>query len=265
MEEIIEVRPGRRLNIQTHLKAHAKTTAFLIHGAGGRGDQWRKQMPCLREKFNVIVPDMLGQGKSHQPELNGTNPYTFSEFSADLKTIFQRYANDCNLILGHSYGGALAFSLAHHYQADVNKLVLVTPTPCTPHIPVPAFFNLPAPMLELCRPLFEMSVGRYVFNTQTPLDVMLEEVIASKKISAKVIKAIIEGFAEIPALDVAQCQIPTLIMLSEQDRLVSAELSRAYYKQLPQHEIVSYSHTSHALLMENPEDFNDRLLKFLAQ
>lgn len=264
MEEIIEVRPGRRLNIHIHLNAQAQATAFLIHGAGGHAKQWRKQLPILREKFNVIIPDMLGQGDSHHADVTNTNPYSFSEFNADLQCIFKRFATERNLVLGHSYGGTLACSLAHQYQHQVNKLVLITPTPCTPHIPVPAFFHLPAPLLELCRPLFEMSVGRYVFNAQTPLDIMVEEIIASKKISAKVIKAIIAGFAEIPNLDMTQLLVPTLIMLSEQDRLVSANLSKTYYQQLPQHEIALFTETSHAILLENPDGFNHRLLSFLS-
>src|SRR5579883_2109643 len=121
----IEIRPGRMINIVIHQHPTSDTTVFLTHGIGGRSDQWREQIKALKEQYTLIIPDLLGHGESDKPKQQATHLYDFSAFYRDLQAIFTRYASKKNILIGHSYGGALSTALALKFQDQVNKLILI--------------------------------------------------------------------------------------------------------------------------------------------
>ena len=49
---MIEIRPGRNINITMHILDVDAPTLFMIHGGGGRGKQWRNQIPVLKDQYN---------------------------------------------------------------------------------------------------------------------------------------------------------------------------------------------------------------------
>src|SRR5690348_2760615 len=109
MDNLTEIRPGRFISITTHQNHGSDATIFLFHGLGGNKNQWREQVNVLKENYSLIIPDLLGHGTSTKPKpTHHYNPYTFTELEADLEAIFQKYATRNNIVIGHSYGGALS-------------------------------------------------------------------------------------------------------------------------------------------------------------
>src|SRR5690242_21838589 len=104
MDNKIEIRAGRIINVFTHEKPNSDTNLFLIHGLGGRGEQWREQIKVLKNHYSLIVPDLLGHGNSEKPKPESNNPYSFPELTQDLQALFNRYSTKNNIVIGHSYG-----------------------------------------------------------------------------------------------------------------------------------------------------------------
>lgn len=263
MDTRIEIRPGRFLHVTIHKNPSSDTTAFLIHGLGGRGDQWRDQIRFLKNQFTVVVPDLLGQGKSDAPKSNSTNLYSFTELDQDIQALFIRYAGANNIFFGHSYGGALATSVALDHQDKVSKLILISPVPCDPHVVIPFMYKLPTFIMELLRPLLEKEFRQLALSPNADPKLVALELQAAKANPMHVIKSLVQGMQQIPKIDLTMLNIPTLIIMGEPDGLISPVAQQTFYKGLPHHQFKIIDHSSHLSLLEKPELVNQYIANFL--
>lgn len=84
----------------------------LLHSALGDSRLWRHQIPALEESFDVVAPDLPGWGETPMPSV----PYSFVDVVAQHLPA---------LMVGNSFGGAIALRTALAYPERVKKLVLV--------------------------------------------------------------------------------------------------------------------------------------------
>lgn len=263
MDNMIEVRPGRRINLDIYPNPRTNDTAFLIHGLGGHSKQWRKQVDLLNQKYTLIMPDLLGHGKSDKPNPVHANPYTFLELDKDLQAIFTKFSSEKNIVIGHSYGGALAASLTLDHQDKINKLILLAPTPCTPKIQIPWIYHLPTPILALFRPWLEKQFQRMAFSAGADSALLTEEMRAMQENQLYVIKGMINGFSAMPRVDTTMFTVSTSVMTSEQDGVVPAEGSKNFYSGVPHVQFSTITNASHMLMLEQPEQVNKLIIDFL--
>lgn len=265
MDTRIEIRPGRKINITIYHHPTSDKTAFLIHGLGGHKEQWEYQANQLKEFYSVIVPDLYGFGQSDKPSPTTYNPYTFTELSQDLTALFNRYATTENIILGHSYGGALATALAINHQDTIKRLILISPTICMPNMSLPFIYKLPLWVSKLARPLLETIFRQQAFSSSTDQSIVDKEIVISRQNPAAILRATINGMLDVPHLDVTQLTIPTLILLGRQDKLILPTISQQYYQQIPHHQFVMLEDVAHMSIVEQPRKVNDIIMAFLAE
>lgn len=264
MESRIEIRPGRNINLVRFIHPEPKGTIFLIHGLGGRGSQWRVQIPVLKKDYTLIVPDLYGHDKSDAPVPGAVNPYSFAEIFQDLQALFNQYAGKNNMIFGHSYGGAFSTDLCIKHQDKVSKLVLLTPTPCMPTIEIPTVYRLPLFILNFLRPLLEKQFVKLAFNKTTNEQLIKVEVEESRKNPIYLIKSLITGMNTIIPADVSQLETPTLLIQGMNDLLVPPVLQDQFYHVIPHLQVCQINDAAHLVLLEQPEKVNQAILKFLA-
>lgn len=263
MDSKIEIRPGRHLAVQTYLQPTAKQTLFFIHGLGGRAEQWHNQIDYFKESFNIVAPDLLGHGNSDKPVSKNKNLYAFSEHEADLQALFRQFATERNILIGHSYGGALSASLAITHQDEINKVVLISPLPCTPSANIPWLYRLPTSMMKLFRPYLEKKFQQLAFTSTDSPSILASEMIAMKQNPLSVIKQMIIGVDTMPCIDVTMLTVPGLLLLGKKDQLVNAVLSEDYYGQMPNKEIVTLHDTGHMCILTQPIKVNKMLDSFI--
>lgn len=261
MDNRIEIRPGRIIHLTTYSHPSSNHTAFLIHGLGGSSKQWREQIPVLKEKYSLIIADLLGHGQSDKPVSRSTNLYSFGEFILDWQVIFDRYASTQNIILGHSYGGALAAGLAFDHQDNVNQLVLFSPLALAPATKIPFVYSLPSTILEWLRPLLEKDFLRLAFDPSADSSLVAEEAKASRANPMHVIKSMIQGMKTFPLLDASKLSTSTWMILGEHDGIVPPDVSKQFYKTLPHHQIEMIANAAHMTLLEKPREVNDIIQK----
>jgi len=263
MDSKLQIRPGRIIHLTIHENPNSRSTAFLIHGLGGRGDQWREQVNILKPHYTLIIPDLLGHGKSEKPHTNTINPYSFLELDQDIHAIFNHYSSENNIILGHSYGGALATSLTLDHQDSISKFILLSPTPCISNISISFFYHLPIFIMGCLRPLLNRQFLRLAFTKNANPNITAVEEKASQSNPMYVIKQLVNGMKTMRNIDLTMLNTPALIMIAEPDNIISPNAQQQFYKTLPNHEFNIISNASHMALLEKPEIVNPCIMKFL--
>ncbi len=95
-----------------------------MHANASSSGQWRGLMERLAPRFHVLAPDSYGAGKS-PPWPEGT--VGLADEAALLEPAFEA-AGERFVLVGHSYGGAVALVAAAQRPARVRALVLYEPT-----------------------------------------------------------------------------------------------------------------------------------------
>lgn len=265
MDTRFEIRPGRSINVLIYKNPKSEKTAFLIHGIGGRSDQWREQINALKNQYSLIIPDLFGHGKSDKPRTGMNNPYNFSELEKDLDAIFKKFSTAHNIVLGHSYGGALATALTLNHQDDIDHLILIAPTPCIPKLKIPAMYYLPTFLMQLLRSWMEKKFQQLGFDATTDKNLLAYESKAGKTNPMYVIKGIVTGMQQIPAIDVTMLTVPTLIISGEHDGIIPTVAQQQFYQALPHHEFRVINNAAHLVMLEKPDEVNQYINAFLLE
>ncbi len=124
VEVSVSDQPRVRLSaIDVCPEAPQRTLAF-VHGFGGRATQWQKQLTFFSDENRVIALDTRGHGRSDAPN----SSYTMDEIQADLDAALGQlhvHPSGRFILIGHSFGGAIASEYAVRHPDRLDKLVLI--------------------------------------------------------------------------------------------------------------------------------------------
>jgi pimeloyl-ACP methyl ester carboxylesterase len=101
----------------------------LLHGFPEFWYSWRAQIPALAAAgFRVVAPDMRGYNLSSRPP--GVAAYTGDKLAADVRDLIHERGERSALLVGHDWGGAVAWTAAmNHPDAIARLAVLNLPHP----------------------------------------------------------------------------------------------------------------------------------------
>ena len=95
----------------------------MIHGFPDYWYTWRNQMPELAKTFQVVAFDQRGYNLSDQPV--GVENYAMPKLVNDVKALIEHFGHEEAVVMGHDWGGAVAWSCAMTYPKMVNRLVIL--------------------------------------------------------------------------------------------------------------------------------------------
>jgi pimeloyl-ACP methyl ester carboxylesterase len=97
----------------------------LLHGIPQSSFEWRHVMPRLAEKYRVIAPDLRGLGDTSRP----SGGYDKKTVAADIwELVSSKLGIEKLFLVGHDWGGPVAFSLAAHHPEAVEALSVLDVT-----------------------------------------------------------------------------------------------------------------------------------------
>jgi epoxide hydrolase 4 len=96
---------------------------LLLHGFPETSHAWRKQIPALARRFQVVAPDLRGFGASDKPK--GIDAYRTSVVASDIVGLVRAFGADRAHIVGHDWGGGIAWALAGLHPETVERLVVL--------------------------------------------------------------------------------------------------------------------------------------------
>lgn len=113
---------GIELNVAS---AGSGPPVILLHGFPDRWQLWRHQLQALVQAgHQVIAPDLRGFGESDRPtEVAG---YRMPTLIGDVVGILKAFGLDRADVIGHDWGAGLAWQLAIHQPALVNRLAVLS-------------------------------------------------------------------------------------------------------------------------------------------
>ena len=101
----------------------------FLHGFPECWYSWRNQLPALAEQYHVIAPDLRGY---HETEARP--PYDTATIEQDVLGLLETLGESRAHIVGHDWGGAIAWQLAMNHPRAVRSLAILN----APH---PALFR----------------------------------------------------------------------------------------------------------------------------
>lgn len=101
---------------------------IFYHGFPSYWYMWKNQLLELVKDYRVVAVDGLGANLSAKP--SKLTPYRVDSLATQIYQLSQALNGDKKfLLIGHDWGGALAWSYAQQYPKTLNKLVVLNAPP----------------------------------------------------------------------------------------------------------------------------------------
>jgi pimeloyl-ACP methyl ester carboxylesterase len=99
------------------------STILCLHGFPESGAAWARQMSDLGRSRHVVAPDGRGHGRSGCPA--GAGAYRIHELVADLLAVADHFEAERFALVGHDWGGVVAWCAAAWHPERISSLVAI--------------------------------------------------------------------------------------------------------------------------------------------
>ncbi|MGZ8260154.1 MAG: alpha/beta fold hydrolase [Caldimonas sp.] len=252
----------------------------LLHGFPEISYGWRRQIgPLAAAGLRVVAPDQRGYGHSSKPE--GREAYRIDVLAADVAALARGFGRERFSLVGHDWGGIVAWHLASQKDSPVERLAILN-----------------APRLDgfaryLSRHPLQVLMSSYVAGFQLPV---LPE-LALRAGGYALLQSALEGNARpgtfsaeelavyqrawampgalttmlnwyralplAPRRKAGRVRAPTLVVWGDRDSALQAGLAEASAEACDEVEIVHLPEAGHWVQHEEAERVNALLLSFL--
>ncbi|MFN0121544.1 MAG: alpha/beta fold hydrolase [Blastocatellia bacterium] len=112
--------------VKIHYAALGKNTApliIMIHGFPDFWYSWRDQMEALSKDYYAVAIDQRGYNLSDKPK--GIENYDMQFLVGDVAAVIKHLKRDKAVIVGHDWGGAVAWTFAMMMPQMTEKLIIL--------------------------------------------------------------------------------------------------------------------------------------------
>ncbi|WXG43582.1 MAG: alpha/beta hydrolase [Promethearchaeati archaeon SRVP18_Atabeyarchaeia-1] len=231
---------------------------LLIHGAGGSSGYWGVQLSKLSRNFMVIAIDLPGHGKSdHLKERASIQQY------AEHVAVFMKQVRlDRAFVLGHSMGGAVAQELAIERPELVEKLIIVD---SGARFPGQGGFadRVRSQGAEFGIQILNMLLSEKTVSDQKKMAFVMKHLMQSPSFDINILA---DDFQAVAGVDLgkrlSEIAAPTLIIHGADD-LLPLSMAQFLQQSIKGSKLEVISDSGHMPMLEQPEKFNEAILKFL--
>ena len=237
-----------------HADDSSREPLVLIHGAGGDHLSWPSQIRRLAG-YRVYTPDLPGHGKSRRHGLQRISAYAEIVINLlnqlELPRVF---------LCGHSMGGAIVLWIAVNHPDRIQGLILIgtgarLPVNLTLIEDLADAKVYAAAVDNICRWSFGLHTDPRLINTV-------------KKQMLKTRPSVLQGdYRACDAFNISdqldQVQVPTLIVVGEQDKMTPLRFSEELERGIQDADLVILPQTGHMLPLEKPQSTANLARTFL--
>jgi aminoacrylate hydrolase len=242
-------------------------TVILSAGLGGSAGYWVPNLEAFLSRFQVLLYDHRGTGRS---ERSLPDHLTVDDMAADVAALMDEIGLERAHFVGHAAGGLIGLALALTRPDLVDRLVVVNGwarlDPYTARcfdVRLALLRDSGPEMYLKAQPIF-LYPPYWVSERSDRLDREAAEQLANFPGAETVEKRI----AAVRAFDISDrlhaIQAPVLVLSSFDDALVPDRASHALAEGLPNATDVALLGGGHASNVTSPDEFNDRVLPWLA-
>jgi pimeloyl-ACP methyl ester carboxylesterase len=248
-------------------------TVVMIHGNAGSIEDFEfGVIQALSSNYRVIAVDRPGHGKSDRPTATSASV----EYQARLlhQVLLSLRVHE-PVLVGHSWGAALALSYALQYPTDVSAMILVAPAAypdagesrllqALAKPPLLGDMNLILGRAILGRQILRAGLSR-AFSPQAVPEQYFKRV-ASSWLGRKQLKAYLDDESSLNASlnkfsqHYGEIDIPVVILTGDHDAIVSAKENAYRLKSvIPQAQLIEIKDTGHEIPQTHPESIANAL------
>lgn len=253
---------------------------MLLHGFPQCWYTWHSIMPRMATRFHLVAPDLRGYNWSDKPE--GVSAYTLDKVGADIAALVEALGETNAHIVGHDWGGSVAWHMGIYHPERVDRLVVVNaphPGAYARELRTPGqllrswyvfFFQLPL----LSEAVLRLTVRRSMSNTAAvpgafpgeALDVY-ENAVSQPGAATAMLNYYRAAVRSAPAQlqkTTPTITAPTLLLWGMKDRFLSPRLTEGLEEWVPNLRVRRVEESGHWLPEEMPGLVSDELLSFLS-
>jgi epoxide hydrolase 4 len=127
---------------------------LMLHGFPEFWYSWRHQIAEFSHDYKAVALDLRGYNESDKPKAQ--DAYRLSVLLEDIKGVIKGLGYERCILVGHDWGGAIAWTFAYAYPQLVERLIVL-------NLPHPAKFS------EGLRTLPQLLKSWYIFLFQVPV------------------------------------------------------------------------------------------------
>ncbi len=241
------------------------TPILFLHGFPFDKSMWKGQIDSLKASNRVITIDIRGFGKSTDEK----SKLSIDLFGDDLIAFMDKLTIDKAIICGLSMGGYIALNVVKRFPDRFKSLILCD-TQCIADAPeVKEKRNETIEQINLeGADAFNEKFVKSVFHPDSLVNKM--ELVESLRsiVFANSKEIIIAGLTALSdrsetCSSLEKIRIPTLIICGRQDLVTPLAQSELMQKQIRGSVLKIIDNAGHVSNLEQPEEFNKHLLKFL--
>lgn len=109
-----------RLHVQR--SGSGEPIIVLLHGGGDGAFVWDSLASTLASRFTIVAPDFRGHGES---AWDPSGDYSIDAFVEDAASVIEQSGEQDFILIGHSMGAHVALRLGARYRARILAMVLV--------------------------------------------------------------------------------------------------------------------------------------------
>jgi pimeloyl-ACP methyl ester carboxylesterase len=256
---------------------------LMLHGFPEFWYSWRHQIPEFAKNYKVVALDLRGYNESDKPK--ELTAYSMKELLKDVEGVIKGLGYQSCILVGHDWGGAIAWKFAYAYPQMVDKLIVLNlPHPAkfsdglrTPQQLLKSsyvfFFQLPwlpemvlqANDYYLIGSTFtNMAVSKSAF-TQADLEAYKDAAAKRGALTAMLnyYRNFFQEFLQSPQQERGTLEIPTLMIWGEKDTALGKELTYGTEGLVRNLTIKYIPNCSHWVQQEQPQLVNQYMREFL--
>lgn len=245
---------------------------ILIHGFAASNLVWSKVfLELAAAGFKVIAPDLLGYGYSGKPR---NLDYTIPRQAEMVVSFLQRLGIDRAVLVGSSYGAAIAATIALDHPTLVEKLVLVgavTNNKPTRYLLMrlfgsPIIGDVLSPLVVGSRRLLRLRMKRVYDRHSWVLDERRVDArhlpLRTRGAHRAVIRTVRRWDADRVSRDAHLLTQPTLLLWGDNDREVPLEDGERLQQSIPNSRLIVFRECGHLPQEEYPAAFTKLVVEF---
>jgi pimeloyl-ACP methyl ester carboxylesterase len=274
---------GVRLHVVT---SGGGPPVILLHGFPENWHSWHRQIsPLVAAGFSVWAPDLRGYNLSDRPWEKSA--YELDDLVADVVALVKATGYPRAHIVGHDWGGIIAWAIAEHFPALVNRLVILN----APHLKLylekvkcprqmlrswyVLFFQMPklpefalaAGNFRAVRHMFRLSPHVKTAFSDSDIENYIQGLSQPGALTASLnyYRANLTRASIRAILHMQPVYAETAIIWGEQDPALGIELLEGIDRVAPRNHIYRIPNSSHWVQNEAPDEVNGILVDFLGK
>lgn len=255
--------------------AQKKPVMVFIHGWGGSGRYWRSTAAAICDRFDCLLYDMRGFGRSKLPEKSPDLSYDLEEYALDLALFLDSLEMEKIYLNSHSMGASVATFFITMYPERVVKAVLT----CNGifeynKAAFAAFHKFGKYVVQFRYDWFlkvpfadRLFMARFLHRSipKSERIAFLEDFLAADYEAAlgTIYTSVSKKAVEIMPGKFAEIKIPTLLVSGEKDIIIPAKMGKIAADLNNNIQYVEMANTAHFPMLEDAPTYLQKLQDFL--